>query len=158
LSTSEKTPSSPAPKFFVAGVDLGQKQDHSAVAVVEKRDKEFDLLLLKQFALGTEYGSVLGYLKILTENLHDLRRIMIDQTGVGETFTSMAHQLGTKERARNRPVPAKETGCHDFPETLHGGRTCPHTVRQGVHERAERRTFWTRSDGQTEVLTSARDP
>ena len=57
--------------------------DHSAVAVVGKRDKEFDLILLKQFELGTEYGSVLGYLKLLSENLLDLRRIMIDQTGVG---------------------------------------------------------------------------
>jgi hypothetical protein len=56
------------------------------LAVVDKRDKEFDLVLLKQFELGTEYGSVLGYLKLLNENLHDLRRIMIDQTGVGETF------------------------------------------------------------------------
>ena len=43
MNTSEKAPSSPAPKFFVAGVDLGQKLDHSAVAVVDKRDKEFDL-------------------------------------------------------------------------------------------------------------------
>ena len=77
-------------------MDLGQKLDHSAVAVVDKRDKEFDLVLLKQFELGTEYGSVLGYLKLLNENLHDLRRIMIDQTGVGETFMSMAISSGLK--------------------------------------------------------------
>ncbi len=77
-------------------MDLGQKFDHSAVAVVDKRDKEFDLVLLKQFELGTEYGSVLGYLKLLNENLHDLRRIMIDQTGVGETFMSMAISSGLK--------------------------------------------------------------
>ena len=96
MSTLEKAPSSPGPKFFVAGVDLGQKFDHSAVAVVDKRDKEFDLVLLKQFELGTEYGSVLGYLKLLNENLHDLRRIMIDQTGVGETFMSMAISSGLK--------------------------------------------------------------
>jgi len=47
----------------------------------------------------TEYGSVLGYLKTLNENLHDLRRIMIDQTGVGETFMSMAINSGL-ENAR----------------------------------------------------------
>ncbi|MBO0888421.1 hypothetical protein J2P12_04905 [Candidatus Bathyarchaeota archaeon] len=96
MSTSEKRPSSPAPRFYVAGVDLGQKQDHSAIAVVDKRDKEFDLVFLKQFALGTEYGSVLGYLKLLNEKLHDLRRIMIDQTGVGETFMSMTINSGLK--------------------------------------------------------------
>ena len=63
---------------------------------MDKRDKEFDLILLKQFELGTEYGSVLGYLKLLSENLHDLRWIMIDQTGVGETFMSMAISSGLK--------------------------------------------------------------
>jgi len=96
LTISEKAPSSPPPKFFVAGVDLRQKLDHSAVAVIDKRDKEFDLVFLKLFELGTEYGSVLGYLKFLNENLRDLRRIMIDQTGVGETFMSMAVNSGLK--------------------------------------------------------------
>ena len=43
LEYIREAPSSPVPKFFVAGVDLGQKLDHSAVAVVDKRDKEFDL-------------------------------------------------------------------------------------------------------------------
>jgi len=37
-------------------VDLGQKQDHSAVAFVKKRDKEFDLVLLKQFELEQSTG------------------------------------------------------------------------------------------------------
>jgi phage FluMu gp28-like protein len=77
-------------------VDPGQKVDHSAVALVDKHDKEFDLVLLKKFPLGTEYGSVVGYLKLLSQNLHDLRRIMIDQTGVGETFIEMVRNAGLK--------------------------------------------------------------
>src|SRR6266567_8839988 len=109
LSTSEKIPSLQAPRFFVAGVDLGQKLDHSAIAVVEKRGKEFYLVLLKQFPLGTEYGSVLGYLKLLNENLRDLRRIMIDQTGVGETFMSMVNNSGLKNaRGINLSQPTKQ--------------------------------------------------
>ena len=96
MSMSEKEPSSLAPRFYVAGVDLGQKQDHSAVAVVDKVDRKFDLIHLKQFQLGTEYGSVIGYLKFLNQNLHDLRRIMIDQTGVGESFMSLAITSGVK--------------------------------------------------------------
>jgi phage FluMu gp28-like protein len=77
-------------------VDLGQKQDHSAIAVVDKRVARFDLVFLKQFELGTEYGSVVGYLRVLNESLRDLRRIMIDQTGVGETFMEMARNAGVK--------------------------------------------------------------
>lgn len=93
MSTFEKDPYSPDPKFYVAGVDLGQKQDHSAVALVDKVERKFALIHLKQFQLGTEYGAVVGYLKLLNENLH-VRRIMIDQTGVGETFMSMARNSG----------------------------------------------------------------
>jgi phage FluMu gp28-like protein len=85
-----------APKFFVAGVDIGQKVDHSAVGLVDKRDREFYLAQMKRFPLGTEYGTVIGYLNLLNQNLHDLRRIMIDQTGVGETFMEMTARAGLK--------------------------------------------------------------
>ena len=95
MSISETAKSSPA-RFFVAGVDPGQKQDHSAVAVVDKRDLDFDLVILKKFPLGTQYGAVVGYLKALNEHLHDLRRIMIDQTGLGETFMDMVVGAGVK--------------------------------------------------------------
>ena len=66
------------------------------VAVVDKRDRDFDLAILKQFPLGTQYGSIVGYLKVLNENLRDLRRIMIDQTGLGETFMDMVIGAGLK--------------------------------------------------------------
>ncbi len=95
LSSSQKIPSSPG-SFYSAGVDLGQKRDHSAVAVVHKRSGEVYLVHVKQFRLGTEYGSVIGYLKILTERLGDLRRILIDQTGVGEVFVEEVVKSGLK--------------------------------------------------------------
>ncbi len=95
MSTSQKTASS-QPSFYTAGVDLGQKRDHSAIAVVHKRGGEMYLVHVKQFPLGTEYGSVMGYLKILTERLGDLRRILIDQTGVGEVFVEEVVKNGLK--------------------------------------------------------------
>lgn len=95
MSTSPKQ-ALPPPKFFTAGLDLGQKHDHSAVAVVEKRDREVYLVHLKQFRLGTEYGSVIGWMKLLNEKLRELRRILIDQTGVGEAFVEEAVKSGLK--------------------------------------------------------------
>lgn len=95
MSISQNQPL-PPPKFFTAGVDLGQKQDHSAVAVVEKRDRDVYLVHIKQFRLGAEYGSVLGYLRLLSEKLRELRRILIDQTGVGEVFVEEAIKSGLK--------------------------------------------------------------
>jgi phage FluMu gp28-like protein len=85
LSTSRIAPSSPD-FFYVAGCDVGKKHDFSVIAVVEKRGQELYLVHLKRFHLGTEYNSVIGYLKLLNERLKDLRRILIDQSGVGETF------------------------------------------------------------------------
>ena len=122
---------------------------------MDKRDKEFDLILLKQFELGTEYGSVLGYLKLLSENLHDLRRIMIDQTGVGETFMSMAISSGLKNARGIVLSQPKKQDVMTF--LMHGGRTRAHSLRQGIHERAEHRTVRTRGDRQAQVLTSVRD-
>ena len=146
MSTSEKALFSPVPEFFVAGIDLGQKQEHSAVAVVDKRDKEFYLFLPKQFELGTEYGSVLPYLKLLKKNLHDLRRIMIDQTGVGKTFMSMAISSELKNARGIVLSQPKKQNVLTF--LKHYGRwTRPHTLRPGVHERAECRMLRTRSAG-----------
>lgn len=94
MTTSLKLPSSPA-SFYCAGVDLGQKRDFSVIAVVRKTGQELELVYLKQFHLGTEYGSVLGYLRLLNERL-DLRRILIDQTGVGEMFVEDVVRGGLK--------------------------------------------------------------
>ena len=93
MSTSRTVPSSPA-SFYVGGVDLGKKHDFSVIAVVQKRGQELYLVYLKQFRLGTEYGSVVGFLRLLNERLKDLRRILIDQTGVGRCAWRMLLRQG----------------------------------------------------------------
>ncbi len=82
---------------FYMGVDLGRKRDHSAVAVVEKtKEGEVRLVHLKRFRLGTEYGSVLGYLRLLNERLQTVHTIQIDQTGVGDVFVEETVRSGLK--------------------------------------------------------------
>jgi phage FluMu gp28-like protein len=78
------------------GVDLGQKKDHTAIAVVEKRDREYTLVHLKQFALGTEYTQVVDYLKLVADGFHSVNSYYIDQTGVGEFFVENARKRGLK--------------------------------------------------------------
>ena len=82
--------------FFI-GTDLGQKVDHSAVAVVRKDADVVSLVHLKRFKLGTEYGVVLGHMKLLQRMLQTVHRIYIDRTGVGEFFVEQA----TKEDLKN---------------------------------------------------------
>lgn len=82
---------------FYVGCDLGKKQDFSAIAVVEKLpDGTLRLVHLRRFKLGTEYGSVLGYLKLLNQKLATVRTIEIDQTGLGDYFVEDAIHSGIK--------------------------------------------------------------
>ncbi len=94
LSISQKQASSPV-RFYCSRVDVGQKWNHSAVIEVEKTDGEVPGLS-EAVSVGAEYGSVIGYLKLLNEKLGDLRRILIDQTGVGEMFVEDAAKSGLK--------------------------------------------------------------
>jgi phage FluMu gp28-like protein len=71
---------------YYLGVDLGKKQDHSVVATIRRDEDALHLMGLKIFALGTEYTAIVGYLHVLTEKLQTVHHIVIDQTGVGESF------------------------------------------------------------------------
>lgn len=75
---------------FFLGVDLGKKQDYSVVAVVRRDPCSLRLVFMKQFPLGTEYASVIGYLKILCARLRHVHAVLVDQTGVGESVVEEA--------------------------------------------------------------------
>ncbi len=67
------------------------------------------IIFLKRFKLGTEYGSVLGFLKLINHKLDTVRRILIDQTGVGEVFVEEAIKSGLKNaQGIMLSLPAKE--------------------------------------------------
>src|SRR6059036_1946670 len=128
LSTSRIAPSSPD-SFYVAGCDLGKKHDFTVVAVVEKRGQELFLVYLKRFPLGTEYNSVVGFLRLLNERLRDLRRILIDQTGVGETFVEDVVVRAGLKNARGGSSHSDEEERHsELPETRNGRWKTPHSI------------------------------
>jgi len=94
---------------YYHGCDLGKKQDHSAVAVVEKKDRQVTLIHMKQFKLGTEYTHVMGYLNRLGQRLQTVKRTHIDQTGVGEFFIEEAIKSGVKHaQGTTLTLPEKE--------------------------------------------------
>src|SRR6266568_4561343 len=88
-------PSVSAEDYYV-GVDLGQKRDHSVVAVILKKNGHITLVHLKRFPLGTEYQTVIEYLKLAGERFRNVRAYYIDQTGVGEAFPENARRAGLK--------------------------------------------------------------
>src|SRR5436309_782290 len=85
----------PVEDYYV-GVDLGQKRDHSVVAVILKKNGQITLVHMKRFALGTEYQAVIEYLKLAGERFRNVRAFYIDQTGVGEAFPENARRAGLK--------------------------------------------------------------
>ena len=67
------TGETPQAGSYYVGCDLGKKQDHSAVAVVEKKDGYVNLIHMKQFKLGSDYSHVMGYLNRLGQRLQTVK-------------------------------------------------------------------------------------
>src|SRR5206468_2387728 len=93
---NEATGSSVPVEDYYVGVDLGQKRDHSVVAVILKKNGQITLVHMKRFALGTEYQAVIEYMKLVGERFRNVRAFYIDQTGVGEAFPENARRAGIK--------------------------------------------------------------
>jgi phage FluMu gp28-like protein len=78
---------------YWAGLDLGKKYDYSVLALVRKDGDIYRLVGLKIFPLGTEYtgeAGVVGFVRVLTKKLRTVHKILIDQTGVGESVVEEA--------------------------------------------------------------------
>ncbi len=68
---------------YYAGCDFGKLQDYSVIAVLRKEGDRLNLVYLYEFPLDTPYNDVIGHLTRAKEKFH-FRRLLIDQTGVGE--------------------------------------------------------------------------
>jgi Terminase RNaseH-like domain len=103
---------------FIIGLDLGQKQDYTAVAVVEKENRAGDkpmlyLRHLERFALGTPYAEQMDRVKEIVgdEKLWVKKRVsdhrtvtwlpelIVDATGVGLGVVEMLKDRGLGYRA-----------------------------------------------------------
>jgi hypothetical protein len=96
---------------FVIGLDLGQKQDYTAVAVVEKKEQPGDkpmlyLRHLECFGLGTPYGEQMNRVVALLEKIKGLSKrarprqpeLVVDATGVGVGVVEMLKDRGLRYR------------------------------------------------------------
>ena len=72
--------------MFYIGVDLGQKQDYTAIAVVERGDRKKLLVRhVERVPLGTSYPKVVDLVGAITqhEDLVGQCCLAVDATGVG---------------------------------------------------------------------------
>jgi hypothetical protein len=83
--------------MFYIGLDLGQKQDHTAIAVVERREAdELQLRHIERVALGTPYPKVVERVRWITEHadLAGQCALAVDATGVGTPVVDMLWAAG----------------------------------------------------------------
>jgi hypothetical protein len=84
--------------MFYIGLDLGQRQDHSAVAIVEKPDarlawmtpgrKMLMVRRVERLALGTPYPLVVARVRQIVHAIGDCT-LVVDGTGVGAPVVEM---------------------------------------------------------------------
>jgi hypothetical protein len=88
-ATSDNKPARPAPTpWYVLGVDLGQINDPTAVAVLEHdlvRDPVYRLVHLQRFPLGTNYSEISNRIaaRVNAKPLYARNSVAVDATGVG---------------------------------------------------------------------------
>ncbi len=84
-------------RFFV-GVDLGQAQDPTAIAILERRTEaplsEFHCRHLERLRLGTSYPAIADHVRELLEApaLKGQTELVVDATGVGRPVVDMLRQ------------------------------------------------------------------
>ena len=76
------------------GVDLGQAQDPTAIAVAQKQHIETHIRHLERLPLGTPYPAVCESILRLTESLPGSRLVVIDGTGVGRAVVDSLEASG----------------------------------------------------------------
>ena len=83
----------PSGEFYI-GIDLGKHVDYSVVAVVKREGAKLKLIHLHRFPLKTPYSNVIGYIKALCQNYHQIETVYVDQTGIGEYIVEDMHKRG----------------------------------------------------------------
>lgn len=93
------------PNLFIAGLDLGQSADYTALAVCERVSLDpstLDVRHLERFRLGTPYPDIVAGVTERFNALPGKPVLVVDATGVGAAVVDMLHDL--------RPVQVVITG------------------------------------------------
>jgi len=93
---------------YFGGLDLGKKQDPSALAIVRKEDDVLALVGLRVWPLETNYTSIAGFLSPLFERIKHIHQLLIDETGVGVPFVEEAKKNFSQVEGITLTLPVKQ--------------------------------------------------
>jgi hypothetical protein len=96
-------------RAFYVGLDLGQRRDHTAIAVVERRDGRLMVRHLERVALGTPYRRVVERVRKMvgSQALRGRCAVVMDATGIGAPVVELMR--------------ASRPGCEVAAVTITGG-------------------------------------
>jgi len=80
---------------YYAGVDFGKLADYSVLIVLKREGDILKLVYLHQFPLETPYSQVIGHL-VRANQKFSFRKMLVDQTGVGEPVTEEISNQGIR--------------------------------------------------------------
>ena len=83
------------PKYFI-GVDLGQKRDHTAIAIVEATESGLNLRYVERLDLETPYTAVARRVSEIARATGQLGKVtlVVDATGVGSPVIDLLKASG----------------------------------------------------------------
>jgi hypothetical protein len=85
--------------MYIVGLDLGQAQDYTALAIIEVSDEEqptLHLRHLQRYPLGTPYPQIVAGVTALMarKEMGDDPQLVVDATGVGAAVVDMLYAAG----------------------------------------------------------------
>jgi len=108
---------------FYVGVDFGKQQDYSVICVIQKKDNMLNLIHIHRFPLQTEYASVIGYIKSLSDRWQNVNAVYADVTGVGDYIVEDMVRSGVRATTGVKfTVQSKEEMATILRETMKQGR------------------------------------
>ena len=112
-------------RLIYIGVDFGKHKDHSVIAAIDydNESRKAKLIHVHQFALETEYASVIGYVKALVSRWQKTRQVSTDVTGVGDFITEEMKRSGIPQTVGIQlTIPSKTDILGNLKEMMQSGR------------------------------------
>ena len=81
---------------FYVGVDLAERVDYTAIAVVRREGNSLSLALMHRFPLGTSLAACIGYLKVLCERWSRVHATYVDSTKHGDYIVKDMKEAGVR--------------------------------------------------------------
>ena len=82
---------------FYAGIDLAEKVDHTAIAVLQRTETSLNLIHIHHFKLGTSLASAIGYTKTLNDRWSRIHAVYLDKTKHGDYIVQDFRDAGVTQ-------------------------------------------------------------